>query len=65
MYTGTIDLADMHNAPTIAQGNLMTAAGSFTTATGARGGRAGRGAPPAGAPVPARGWRAGAAGLSV
>ncbi len=42
-YTGSIELADMHAAETVAEGARLTAAGVFTEATGQGGGRRGRG----------------------
>jgi alpha-L-fucosidase 2 len=54
-YTGEIELADMHNAPTTVEGNRMTSSGVLTlemARQAARRGRGGQAAPP---PLPAAG----------
>ncbi len=44
-YRGEIELADMHNASTVVEGNRMTCAGSLTLDMALRGGRRRRNAP--------------------
>jgi alpha-L-fucosidase 2 len=51
-YTGEIELADMHNAPTVTQGNLETASGALTLEMARRSERRPRGAQASPQPEP-------------